>query len=74
MTTVMTGTLIDGVVKLDETVNLPDNSRVSVSIEPIDHDPDKAKAALESFLKRADQRDFNSAGIRFTRDELHERR
>ena len=68
-----TGILIDRVVQLDEPVNLPNHCRVSVSLEPLAHDPEKAKAALQSFLKRADERAFDSDGIRFTRDELHER-
>lgn len=74
MKSVTTGTLVDGVIQLDELVELPNHSRVSVSIAPLAHRPEKAKAALESFLKRADERAFNSGGKRFTRDELHERR
>jgi len=73
MKSVTTGTLIDRVVQLDEHVDLPNHSRVSVRLEPIDHDKKQAKAALESFLKRAEERGFNSGGKQYTRDELHER-
>jgi hypothetical protein len=44
-----TGTLIDGVVQLDQPVNLPNNSRVNVSIEPMSVDPAEARAAFEAF-------------------------
>ena len=73
MKTVTTGTLNDRVVQLDECVELPANCRVSVSIEPIEQDTEAAKAALERILSRADRRGFSSGGLRFTRDELHER-
>lgn len=73
MKTVTTGTLIDLVVKLDHQVDLPNHSRVSVSIEPMERDTEKPHTALARFLKRAEDRAFDSGGLRFTRDELHER-
>ena len=69
-----TGTLTDRIVQLDANVELPDNCRVSVSIEPIEQDSEQARAALQRFLNRADRRRFDSQGERFSRDELHERR
>ncbi len=74
MKTIVTGTLIDRTVQLDENVDLPNHSRVSVSLEALGGDSDEAAAALERFLNRAEQRVFDSGGMRFTRDELHERR
>lgn len=74
MKRVITGTLIDRVVQLDQQVDLPNHSRVNVSIELIQRDAEKAKAALGRFLRRAEDRAFDSGGRRFTRDELHERR
>ena len=74
MKKIITGTLVDHVIQLDQQVDLPNHSRVSVSIEPIERDAEKAKAALGRFLKRAEDRAFDSGGRRFTRDELHERR
>ena len=73
MKTVVTGTLVDRVVQLDGDVDLPNHSRVSVSLEAIGSDPREAEAALERFLHRAEERGFDSCGTRFTRDELHER-
>ncbi len=68
-----TGTLIDGVVQLDQPVNLPNNSRVNVSVEPMSIGPAEARAAFEAFKQRIRQRPIHSGGRRFTRDELHER-
>lgn len=73
MKTVTTGTLVDSVVRLDGHVDLPNHSRVIVSIESLENDAQQAEAALERFLNRAEQRAFDSGGDRFTRDELHER-
>ncbi|MCE9554862.1 MAG: hypothetical protein K8T91_16020 [Planctomycetes bacterium] len=73
MKTITTGTLIDRVVQLDQQVDLPNHSRVNVSIEPMQRDSEKPAAALARFLKRAEARGFDSGGHRFTRDELHER-
>ena len=74
MKTETTGTLVDGVVQLDGPIDLPNHCRVSVSVRPIEYDPEKAQSALESFLKRTEERPVHSGGVRFTRDELHERR
>ena len=73
MKKVVTGTLIDRMVQLDGDVDLPNHSRVSVSLEALGGDLHEAEAALERFLHRAEQRAFDSGGKRFTRDELHER-
>jgi len=73
MKTITTGTLFDHVVQLDQGIDLPNHSRVSVAIEPIREDADRAQASLASFFQRADQRAFDSGGCRFTRDQLHER-
>ncbi|MEX0867165.1 MAG: hypothetical protein WD030_07390 [Pirellulales bacterium] len=73
MKVVTTGTLFNGVVKLDGQVDLPNNCRVNISIESVESDARASEAALERFLKRAEERAFDSAGVRFTRDELHER-
>lgn len=74
MKTETTGTLVDGAVQLDEAIDLPNHCRVSVSISPIEFDPDKSHIALAAFLNRTEERPIHSGGIRFTRDELHERR
>ncbi|MBO0698447.1 MAG: hypothetical protein J2P46_08640 [Zavarzinella sp.] len=52
-----------------------DESRVRLTIEPIEAwSPEKARAAWEALGARLRERPINSGGLRFTRDELHERR
>ena len=69
-----TGTLMDGVMQLDQPVNLPNHSRVSVTIEAITIDPAQARAAFESFRQLIQRHPIHSGGYHYTRDELHERR
>lgn len=73
MKAVTTGTVNDRIVQLDESVELPANCRVNVSIEPIQQDSRPSEDALQRIFDRADEIQFDSGGLRFTRDELHER-
>jgi predicted metallopeptidase len=57
----------------DESVDIPNNSRVQVAIHELVHDSSDQKAALQRFLKRADERRFSSQGERFSRDKLYDR-
>ncbi|HLQ43520.1 MAG TPA: hypothetical protein VK137_02230 [Planctomycetaceae bacterium] len=68
----VTGTIVGGVLKFDDPVNLPDQSRVSVTVEPL-ADVEQRLAAWNSIKERLRLRPINSGGRRFTRDELHER-
>lgn len=68
----ITGIIEDGVLKLDERVELPDHSRVSVIVEPLS-EVEQRLAAWNSVEERLRQRPINAQGLRFTRDELHER-
>jgi len=72
MTTQVTATYIDGVLKPDESVDLYDHARVSLTITPLEDRPQPA-AAWESLKQRIRQRPVHGGGHRFTRDELHER-
>ena len=69
----MTGTIVGGVLKFDDPVNLPDQIRVSVTVEPL-VDVEQRLAAWDSIKARLRLRPINSGGVHFTRDELHERR
>jgi hypothetical protein len=69
MSVTTTGVLVDGVVKLDEAIDMPNNSRVRVVVEAVDEQRRDQQAALESLLSRS----FDSGGIRFSRDELYDR-
>ena len=68
----ITGTIEDGVLKLDGPIGLPDRSRVSVIVEPLT-EVEQRMAAWNSIKERLRLRPINSGGVRFTRDELHER-
>jgi len=70
MTTEMTATVVNGMLKPDQTLSLADQTRVKLTIEPIE----EASAAWESLKARLRERPIHGGGKRFTRDELHERR
>jgi predicted DNA-binding antitoxin AbrB/MazE fold protein len=75
MTTRVDATLTNGVLKPDQPLPLPDQARVRLTVEPIEEwSPEKARAAWKALLARLKERPINSGGLRFTRDELHERR
>jgi hypothetical protein len=62
-------------LKPDEPLSLADQSRVRVTIEPIDEwSPEGAKAAWEALLARLKEHPLHFGGVRHTRDEMHERR
>jgi hypothetical protein len=73
MTTQVTATVVGGMLKLDQNLALAEHTRVKLTIEPLveNHDPAAAWAALQARLR---QRPIHASGLRFTRDELHERR
>jgi predicted DNA-binding antitoxin AbrB/MazE fold protein len=75
MTTQVEATLTNGVLKPDRPLALPDRARVRLTIEPIEEwSPEKARAAWEAIQARLKERPIHGGGMRFTRDELHERR
>jgi hypothetical protein len=75
MTTQVTATVVNGMLKPDEALPLAEQSRVRLTIEPIDDwSPEKARAAWESLLAFLKEHPIDSGGLRYTRDELHERR
>jgi hypothetical protein len=75
MNTEMTGTVVGGVLQLDGRLALPDRSRVRVRIEPIpgDAEPTDDESAFELFKKLTEEHPIDSGGLRYSRDELHER-
>ncbi|MCI0640799.1 MAG: hypothetical protein L0Y72_02460 [Gemmataceae bacterium] len=75
MTTQMTATVVGGMLKPDQALALADQTRVRLTIEPIeDWTPETAIAAWEALKARLRERPIHGGGKRFTRDELHERR
>ena len=67
-----TGTIVGGVLKFDDPVNLPDHCRVSVTVEPLS-DVERRLAAWNSIKERLRLRPIHVGDLHFTRDELHER-
>jgi hypothetical protein len=73
MKTELTAIVEGGVLKLDTAVPLPDHTRVRLTIEPVESG-NTSVAAWERVKERLRQRPIHGGGLRFTREELHERR
>jgi predicted DNA-binding antitoxin AbrB/MazE fold protein len=74
MTTQMTATVVNGMLKPDQSLPLADQTRVKLTIEPIEEwSSEAALAAWEALKARIRERPIHGGGKRFTRDELHER-
>jgi hypothetical protein len=75
MTTQVTATVVGGMLKPDQALPLAEQTRVRLTIEPIEEwSPAKARAAWESLQARLKEHPIDSGGERYTRDQLHERR
>ena len=75
MTTQVTATFVNGMLKPDQTLPLAEQTRVKLTIEPIQEwSPEGARAAWQAILARLKERPIHGGGLRFTRDQLHERR
>jgi hypothetical protein len=70
----MTATVRDGGLQLDEPIGFPDHYRVQVSVEPLPAAEQDWQVAFHAFQALCDERPIDSGGIRFSREELHERR
>ncbi len=69
----LTGTVIDGKLQLDQKIDIPDNTRVTVSVSEGVWDPVKAREAVERLKKRTEENALSSGGLKFTREELYDR-
>ena len=74
MTTRTTATVENGQLRLDEPLDLPDHSRVNLTVEPASDSQKDPIAAWDALNQRIQARPVHSGGRHFTRDELHERR
>jgi hypothetical protein len=75
MTTQITATVVGGMLKPDQALPLAEQTRVRLTIEPIeDWSVEKARAAWEALQARLKEHPIDGGGVRYTRDELHERR
>jgi hypothetical protein len=73
MTTQITATVVGGMLKPDERLQLLEQTRVNVTIEPL-FERVEAVAAWESLKAWIGKSPLHGLGRRLTRDELHERR
>ena len=73
MRTQTTATVHHGRLELDEPLNLPDQSRVQVTVELHQDWRSRYVSGLEQLRHLIREKPIR-AGVRFTRDELHERR
>jgi len=73
MTTQMTATVVNGMLKPDQTLRLADQTRVKLTIEPLGEElePMDAWQSLKAWIR---QRPLHGLGRHLSRDELHERR
>jgi hypothetical protein len=75
MITQVNATFTGGILKPDESLPLAEESRVRLTIEPLEvWSQVRAIAAWEALRARLRERPLHGGGKRFTRDELHERR
>lgn len=75
MSTQVTATFVNGILKPDQELLLADQARVRLTIEPIEEwSQEGATAAWESLKARLGERPIHGGGKHLTRDELHERR
>ncbi|MCK4660392.1 MAG: antitoxin family protein [Phycisphaerae bacterium] len=64
----------NGVLRPVDVLELPEQQRVRLTIEPIDAGPDvDREAALQRLMERLEKSTFSYGGPLPTRDELHER-
>ncbi|MCC7337717.1 MAG: hypothetical protein IT422_21725 [Pirellulaceae bacterium] len=76
METQVMGTLVDGIVRLDECVDIPNNTRVKVVLQTLDLDDSQSRyvQGLQAWIQSCQDHPISSGGLKYTRDELHERR
>lgn len=75
MNTHIDATVINGVFHPDEPVQLPDRSRVRLTVQPIEAwSAETARAEWESLKASLAKHPVHLGGKRFTRDELYDRR
>jgi hypothetical protein len=76
MTSQVTATVVGGMLKPDESLQLAEQTRVRLTVEPISQTPPRitAQEAWQAILARLKERPIHGGGARYTRDELHERR
>jgi len=72
MTTQVLATFINGMLHPDERLSLAEQTRVSITIDPLEvrHDPTEPWESLKAWIRA---NPIHGLGRHLTRDELHER-
>ena len=73
MKTETTGTIVAGVLQLDERIDLPDQSRVRVAVASLAEWRTRFQTGLRAWKQLCQDRPISSGGRRYKRDELNER-
>jgi hypothetical protein len=73
MKTEITAVVVNGVLKPDTVLPFADQTRVKLTIEPVESES-PAFTAWNRLKERLRQRPVHGGGKRFTHEELHERR
>ena len=68
------GTVVAGELRLDQRLDLPDRTRVSVVVEPLQDWQTRFRAGLDSWKLFCEEHPVHAGGQRYSRNELHERR
>lgn len=77
MTTQVMATVVDGELKFDKPLELPNASRVKVVLEIEETEEarrERRDRAFEGLLELIREHPIHSGGLHFTRDQLYERR
>jgi predicted DNA-binding antitoxin AbrB/MazE fold protein len=74
MSQVITATFENGVLRPDEQLALPAGTRVPLIVESLDASLEARDQAWQELEQLWEEASVDSGGVRFTRDQLHERR
>jgi hypothetical protein len=73
MKTETLGTVVAGALTLDEQLDLPDQSRVRVAVEPLEGWQARLREGWKAWNEFSNEHPIHAGGRRYSRDELHER-
>lgn len=73
MSQVITATFENGVLKPDERLALPAGTRLRLIVESVDMSPKGKDQVWQELEQLWEEESVDSGGVRFTRDQLHER-
>lgn len=74
MTTQVTATFVNGMLKPDQSLPLAEQARVLLTIEPLEAwSEEKAQAAWEELKRMIKEHPLHLGGEKLTRDELYDR-